>query len=405
MWRLPAGVRDSSTNYGHFDMNVFPKIVLFLCIVFSSSLAADRVKDLTSVAGVRSNQLVGYGLVVGLSGTGDRDKISFTAQSLKTVLERLGVEVDGPISNYDLYQRGVASLAYDKTKLDNVASVVVTATIPPFAKPGQVMDVNVAAIGLASSLRGGSLILTELRGVDGEIYALAQGPLTVSGVEVSAEGSEIQIGVPTAGRIPSGAIVEKEIPSSFAESEHIVLNNHLNDFTTASAIAEAINGAFGDKTARALDGTSVAVLAPQDPSQRVSFLSVIENLEVIPGEPQAKVVVNSRTGTVVISRTVRVTAAAVTHGQLTVRVSATNEVSQPGTAVVGRGPAGQTVPFSNAEISVSEEARPMFVFQPGVNLREIVDAVNQVGATPSSLIAILDALKSSGSLRAELVVL
>lgn len=153
MWRLPAGVRDSSTNYGHFDMNVFSKIVLFFCIVFSSSLAADRVKDLTSVAGVRSNQLVGYGLVVGLSGTGDRDKISFTAQSLKTVLERLGVEVDGPISNYDLYQRGVASLAYDKTKLDNVASVVVTATIPPFAKPGQVMDVNVAAIGLASSLR------------------------------------------------------------------------------------------------------------------------------------------------------------------------------------------------------------------------------------------------------------
>ena len=157
------------------------------------------------------------------------------------MLERLGVEVDGPISNYDLYQRGVASLAYDKTKLDNVASVVVTATIPPFAKPGQLMDVNVAAIGLASSLRGGSLILTELRGVDGEIYALAQGPLTVSGVEVSAEGSEIQIGVPTAGRIPSGAIVEKEIPSSFSESEYIVLNNHLNDFTTANAIVEALS--------------------------------------------------------------------------------------------------------------------------------------------------------------------
>jgi flagellar P-ring protein precursor FlgI len=405
MWQLPTGARECSTSYGLSKMKILKAIIAVFLILNAPTSFSDRVKDLTSVAGVRSNQLIGYGLVVGLSGTGDRDKISFTAQSLKTVLERLGVDVDGPISNYDLYQRGVASLAYDKTKLDNVASVVVTATIPPFAKPGQVMDVNVAAIGLASSLRGGSLILTELRGVDGEIYALAQGPLTVSGVEVSAAGSEVQIGVPTAGRIPSGAIVEREIPSSFSNSEHIVLNNHQSDFTTANAIAEAINEEFGERTAQALDGTSVAVLAPIDPSQRVAFLSMIENLEVVPGEPQARVVVNSRTGTVVISRTVRVTAAAVTHGQLTVRVSATNEVSQPGAAVVGRGPAGETMPFTNAEVSVSEESRPMFVFQPGVNLREIVDAVNQVGATPSSLIAILDALKSSGSLRAELVVL
>ena len=167
------------------------------------------------MAGVRSNQLVGYGLVVGLSGTGDRDKISFTAQSLKTVLDRLGVEVDGPVSNYDLYQRGVATLAYDKTKLDNVASVIVTATLPPFAKPGQTIDVNVSAIGLASSLRGGNLILTELRGTDGQIYALAQGGLTVSGVEVSAEGSEIRVGIPTAGRIPGGAIIEREVVSPF----------------------------------------------------------------------------------------------------------------------------------------------------------------------------------------------
>ena len=184
-------------------------ITLLLCIVQIAQ--ADRVKDLTSVAGVRSNQLIGYGLVVGLSGTGDRDKISFTAQSLKTVLDRLGVDVDGPVSNYDLYQRGVASLAYDKTKLDNVASVIVTATLPPFAKPGQTIDVNVAAIGLASSLRGGSLVLTELRGTDGQIYALAQGGLAVSGVEVSAAGTEITVGVPTAGRIPGGAIIEREV--------------------------------------------------------------------------------------------------------------------------------------------------------------------------------------------------
>ena len=377
-------------------------LVFLLCI--STLVRADRVKDLISVAGVRENQLVGYGLVVGLGGTGDRDKISFTAQSLKTVLDRLGVDVDGPISNYDLYQRGVASLAYDKSKLDNVASVLVTAKLPPFAKPGQVLDVNVASIGLASSLRGGTLVLTELRGTDGQIYALAQGAMTVSGVEVSAEGSEITIGVPTAGRIPGGAIIEREVITPFDQSEFVVLNANRADFTTTSAIAEAINENFGEGTARSIDAISVAVRAPQDISDRVDFLSMVENLEVIPGEPKARVVVNSRTGTVVISREVRVTATAVTHGPLTVKVSATNEVSQPPAGLLGGG-AGETIEVANAEITIEEEARPMFVFQPGVNLRDIVDAVNQVGATPSSLIAILDALNSSGSLRAELIVI
>ena len=384
-------------------MNIRSLLCIF-ALIFTQEAAADRIKDLTSVAGVRSNQLIGYGLVVGLGGTGDRDKISFTAQSLKTTLDRLGVDVDGPISNYDLYQRGVASLAYDKTKLDNVASVIVTATLPPFAKPGQVIDVNVAAIGLASSLRGGNLILTELRGADGEIYGLAQGSLTVSGLEVSAAGSEITVGVPTAGRIPGGAIIEREVETAFGDDEYLVLYCNQNDFTTATAISDVINEQFGDGTATAVDGTSIAVMAPETLGARVSFLSLVENLEVIPGEPKARVVVNSRTGTVVINRTVRVTAAAVTHGQLSVTVSATNEVSQPPAGLLGGGE-GETVPIQNAEISVAEEARPMFVFQPGVNLRDIVDAVNQVGATPSSLIAILDALKSSGSLRAELIVL
>jgi flagellar P-ring protein precursor FlgI len=379
-------------------------IFLILSVCVSCWSQADRVKDLTSVAGVRSNQLIGYGLVVGLGGTGDRDKISFTAQSLKTVLDRLGVDVDGPVSNYDLYQRGVATLAYDKTKLDNVASVIVTATLPPFSKPGQTLDVNVAAIGLASSLRGGNLILTELRGTDGQIYALAQGGLTVSGVEVSAEGSEIRIGVPTAGRIPGGAIIEREVVSPFDRSEFVIFNTNQADFTTASAITDVINENFGAGTARSIDATSVVVQAPEDISARVNFVSMIENLEVTPGEPKARVVVNSRTGTVVISRTVRVTAAAVTHGQLTVKVSATNEISQPNAGVLGGGE-GETAPVANAEITIEEEARPMFVFQPGVNLRDIVDAVNQVGATPSSLIAILDALNSSGSLRAELIVI
>ena len=384
-------------------MNIRSLLCIF-ALIFTQEAAADRIKDLTSVAGVRSNQLIGYGLVVGLGGTGDRDKISFTAQSLKTTLDRLGVDVDGPISNYDLYQRGVASLAYDKTKLDNVASVIVTATLPPFAKPGQVIDVNVAAIGLASSLRGGNLILTELRGADGEIYGLAQGSLTVSGLEVSAAGSEVTVGVPTAGRIPGGAIIEREVETAFGDDEYLVLYCNQNDFTTATAISDVINQQFGDGTATAVDGTSVAVMAPETLGERVSFLSLVENLEVMPGEPKARVVVNSRTGTVVINRTVRVTAAAVTHGQLSVTVSATNEVSQPPAGLLGGGE-GETVPIQNAEISVAEEARPMFVFQPGVSLRDIVDAVNQVGATPSSLIAILDALKSSGSLRAELIVL
>ena len=368
---------------------------------------ADRIKDLTSLAGARPNQLVGYGLVVGLAGTGDRDKISFTAQSLKATLERLGVEVDGPISNYDLFSQGVANLAYDKTKLDNVASVIVTATLPPFVKPGQKIDVHVATAGLASSLMGGSLIMTELRGSDGEIYALAQGQLTVSGVDVNAAGSSIRIGVPTSGRIPGGAIVEREVETPFQTSDYLVFNTQQTDFTTVSAITDAINDNFGPGTAMAIDGRSVAVVAPDNMSARVSFLSMIENLDVVPGEPRAKVVVNSRTGTVVISRGVRVTAAAVTQGSLSVTISATNEVAQPNTQVaVGEaGVAGAPAGVANADIEVAEEIRPMFLFQPGIDLREIVDAVNGVGASPSSLIAILEALKSAGSLRAELVVI
>ena len=386
-----------------------PGILLAVLILASGwNLAfADRIKDLTSLAGARSNQLVGFGIVVGLAGTGDRDKISFTAQSLKSTLERLGVEVDGPISNYDLFTQGVSNLAYDKTKLDNVASVIVTADLPPFAKPGQKIDVNVSTAGLASSLMGGNLVLTELRGADGEIYALAQGSLAVSGVDVNAAGSSVSIGVPTSGRIPNGAIVEREVRTPFHDSEYLVFNTRQTDFTTVSAITEAINSKFGAGTANALDGRSVAVLAPESVSARVSFLSMIENLDVIPGEPTARVVVNSRTGTVVISRGVRVTAAAVTQGALSVTISATNEVVQPNTlAAAGEaGVAGAAAPVANAEITVEEEVRPMFLFQPGIDLREIVDAVNGVGASPSSLIAILEALKSAGSLRAELVVI
>tara|TARA_B110000003_G_scaffold86082_1_gene88137 strand:+ start:25397 stop:26551 length:1155 start_codon:yes stop_codon:yes gene_type:complete len=372
-------------------------------LMVGSFAAADRIKDLTEVAGVRANKLVGFGLVVGLQGTGDGKDLPITAQALKTTLSGLGVSVDGPVSDFDLGDQ-MASLAAQNAKkelkLENVASVMVTAELPPFAKPGQSIDINVSAIGVAESLRGGTLILTQLRGVDGETYALAQGALSITGVSSSAAGSSVQIGVPTAGRIPNGATVERRVPTPFDTSDHIVLNIREGDFSTAYAVTTAVNKSFGAGTAHAIDGVSVAIKAPIDSSQRVAFLSMVENLDVIPGEAPARVVINSRTGTAVINRNVKVTAVAVTHGTISVRISATNEVSQP--QPFGEG---ETTVVQNADIEISEGNNPMFLFQPGVDLREIVDAVNQVGASPSSLIAILEALKSSGSLRAELVVI
>ncbi|MDB2401483.1 flagellar basal body P-ring protein FlgI [Litoricolaceae bacterium] len=374
-------------------MRVFLLLVAFLATTHAT---ADRIKDLTTVAGVRSNQLIGYGLVVGLNGTGDGGAVPYTGQSLRSILGRLGVNVDGVLSDFD-----VAGTQASSIPADNVAAVMVTASLPAFAKPGQNIDVNISTIGAASSLRGGTLIMTRLRGVDGEVYALAQGPLTSTGVEVNAAGDEITIGVPTSGRIPNGATVERMVESPFNRSEYIVLNVSTGDFTTSKEIVDKINAIFGEATASALDGVSVAVKAPEDPNSRVSFLSLLENLEVTPGEPSAKIVINSRTGTVVISRNVKVTAAAVTHGPITVTVSATNEVSQANPFA----DAGRTVELQNADVAIEEPANKMFLFQPGVDLREIVDAVNETGATPSSLIAILEALKSSGSLRAELVVI
>jgi flagellar P-ring protein precursor FlgI len=373
------------------------RVILVLVTIFFTNLSlADRIKDLTNVAGVRSNQLIGYGLVIGLNGTGDGGAVPYTGQSLRSILGRLGVNVDGVLSDFD-----VAGTQASSIPADNVAAVMVTASLPPFAKPGQNIDINISTIGAATSLRGGTLIMTRLRGIDGEVYALAQGALTSTGVEVNAAGDEITIGVPTAGRIPNGATVERMVESPFNRSQHIVLNMATGDFTTAKEVVDKINIVFGEGTASAIDGVSVAVRAPEDPNARVSFLSLLENLDVTPGEPAAKIVVNSRTGTVVISRNVKVTAAAVTHGPITVTVSATNEVSQPNPFAEQ----GETVAIQNADVAIEEPSNKMFLFQPGVDLREIVDAVNETGATPSSLIAILEALKSSGSLRAELVVI
>ncbi|MGA1695237.1 MAG: flagellar basal body P-ring protein FlgI [Burkholderiaceae bacterium] len=368
-------------------------IAVLLSLSLPVSASADRIKDLASAASMRTNQLLGYGLVVGLEGTGDGADVSVTASSMKAILGRLGVNIDGSMGDFDTSSGG-------KLDIKNVAAVMVTAELPAFAKPGQRIDVNVSALGKAKSLRGGSLILTSLRGVDGQVYALAQGALTATGVTEEAAGSRVTIGVPTAARIPNGASVERTVPNSFESAEVVVLNVHQPDFTTTNAIVSAVNQTFGDGTARALDAVSVSVRAPQDTSQRVAFMSMVENLNVTPGEPPARVVVNSRTGTVVISRNVKVSAAAVAHGTISVTVSATNEVSQPNPLTQG-----QTTPVQNAEVAVTEPNKPMFLFQPGVDLRQIVDAVNQVGASPSALIAILEALKSSGSLRAELVVI
>ena len=364
-------------------------------LLASTPARADRVKDLAQVAAVRTNQLIGYGLVVGLQGTGDGQDISFTIQSLKAMLARMGVSVDQPISDFE-----VSGGAGGRLDLRNAAAVMVTAELPAFAKPGQKIDVNVSAIGRASNLRGGQLLLTALRGVDGETYAIAQGSLTATGIDAAAAGSKVLIGVPTSGRIPEGATVERMVENPFDRSAEVVFNVHRKDFTTTNAIVSAINTRFGGNVARAIDGLSLAVRAPMDITQRVAFMSAIENIDVRPGEPPARVVVNARTGTVVISNNVRVSAAAVSHGTISVAIAATNEVSQPNAFT-----AGQTTPVQNANVEVQEPNKPMFLFQPGVDLRSIVDAVNQVGASPSSLIAILEALKTAGSLRAELVVI
>ena len=372
-----------------------PWVATLLVLSLSSGNAlADRIKDLTTVAAMRTNQLIGYGLVVGLQGSGDGADVSFTAQSMKTLLNRLGVSLEGPLSDFE------TATSAGKIDIKNVAAVMVTAELPGFAKPGQKIDITVSTIGKASSLRGGTLLLSSLRGVDGEIYALAQGSLTATGIDAAAAGSKVAIGVPTAGRVPSGATVERMVENPFDKADRIVLNVRESDFTTTNAIVNAINGRFGNDVARALDGVSITLQAPQDLTQRVAFMSMIENMDVMPGEPKARVVVNAKTGTVVISRNVRVTAAAVTHGTISVSIAATNEISQPGAFSQG-----QPAAVPNAEVNVTEPNKPMFLFQPGVDLRQIVDAVNQVGASPSSLIAILEALKSSGSLRAELIVI
>ncbi len=361
-------------------------IVLFSLLVMQPTLA-ERIKDIAQVAGLRTNQLVGYGLVVGLDGTGDSVTASpFTLQSFKSMLSRLGVVVPSTAS----------------PSMKNAAAVIVTAELHVFAKPGQNIDVTVSSLGNAKSLRGGTLIMTPLKGADGNIYAVAQGNLVVGGFGgEGADGSKITVNIPSVGRIPNGASVERSVITPFSLGQEIIFNLHSPDFTTAKRLVDVINYTMGRNTAEAIDATSIRVNAPKSSASRVNFLAQIENLQVNPGEVAARVVVNSRTGTIVIGDHVMVQPAAVTHGSLTVTISENNSVSQPGAFAT----VGTTESVQRSTVQVSQITNRMFLLNRGSSLKEIVRAINVVGAAPGDLMAILEALKQVGALKAEIVVI
>ena len=374
--------------------SIFNLMISASIVVISTfnSAQAERIKDIAGVAGVRSNQLVGYGIVVGLAGTGDGNS-GLTLQSMQAMVSRFGLVTD------------VSGL-----NAKNAAAVMVTADIPAFTKLGQTLDITVSTMGGANSLRGGTLLMSPLVGVDGETYAIAQGNLVVGGLGVQGgDQSSLVVNIPTVGRIPRGASVERMVPNSFLETPHLVLNLHRGDFTTASNMAQSINNIFGLDVAVPLDANSVRVSAPEDPSQRVSFMSLLENVEVEQAEPPARVIINSRTGTVVIGGNVRVTPAAVTHGSMTVSVNEDFNVDQ-GQTVVTNGDQMVVAPNDpvvtpDTDIAVEENTATAFVFDPGVSLSSLVNAINAVGASASDLVAILEALREAGALRAELVII
>ena len=358
--------------------------IALLALLVSVPAHADRIKDLGGFQGIRSNQLTGYGVVVGLPGTGD-DNLEYTVQSVKAVASRFGLQLP----------------AGANPGLKNAAVVLITAELPPFAKPGQRIDITVASMGKAKSLRGGALVLTPLLGADGQVYAMAQGNLAVGGLGAEgADGSKIVINVPSSGRIPEGATVERAVATGFADTPFLTYNLARADFTTAQNVAAAINRKLGFGTAQATDAVSVAVRAPVGADVRAMLMSEIENLSVDSAEPPAKVIVNARTGTVVINSAVRLGAAAVTHGKLTVRIDESQRVSQP--APLSNG---QTALENRSNVQVTEEKKPMFLLAPGPKLADVVKAVNAIGASPADLVAILEALKEAGALKAELVVL
>lgn len=362
---------------------ILAAVTLFIVFITGTAQAA-RIKDVASVQGVRSNQLVGYGLVVGLPGTGEKSS-KFTEQAFATMLRNFGINTEQGQS----------------LKIKNVAPVAITAELKPFTKRGQKIDVTVSAIGEAKSLRGGELLQTFLKGVDGKVYALAQGSLVVGGLGAEgADGSKVVINTPTVGRISNGAIVEREVPSPFSEGDTITFNLHEADFTTAKIMADTINRLVGPNTATLLDATSVQVLAPRNVSQRVSYLATLENLQFEPARSKAKVIVNSRTGTIVVGQDVRLLPTAITHGGISVTISENKEVSQPNAFA-----RGETEVVDNSIINVTQEDSRMFKFDTGVSLNDLVRAVNEVGLAPGDLMAILEALKQAGALQGELIII
>jgi flagellar P-ring protein FlgI len=371
--KVPAG------GWGRFCVTL--ALLLFACIA-----NAERVRDLAQVAGVRQNQLVGYGLVAGLDGSGDQtSQAPFTTQSLDNMLQQFGITVPANV----------------RPQLKNVAAVMVTADLPPFSKPGQTIDITVSSIGNSKSLRGGSLLMTPLKGADGQVYAVAQGNLVIGGISASGKsGSSVQVNISNSGRVPNGATVERAVPSAFAGAGDLSLNLNTPDFTTASRVATAINKTFGDGVARAADAVTVTLRSPIDPNAKVGFLAAVQDIDVAPGDAPARVIINSRTGTVVIGSNVRVSPAAVAHGAIEVSISEQPTVSQPAPFSDGK-----TAIVPQSDVQITEHGGHMFKFGPGANLDDIVRAVNQVGAAPSDLVSILQALKEAGALHAELVVI
>ncbi|HEY9581012.1 MAG TPA: flagellar basal body P-ring protein FlgI [Rhizorhapis sp.] len=361
----------------------------FLCLLlaslaFASPAAAERIKDLGTFQSVRANQLTGYGIVVGLAGTGD-DSLDYATQGVKGMVSRFGLTLPAGIN----------------PSLKNAAAVIVTAELPAFAKPGQRLDITVSALGKAKSLRGGTLVLTPLRGADGQIYAMAQGNLAVGGLGVDgADGSKLSVNIPSAGRIPGGASVEQAVATGFADSPSLTFNLAEADLTTALRVADAINQTFGDNRAHAMDAVSIRIDAETGAEKRIMMMGLIENITVKPAEAPARVIVNARTGTVVINGAVRITSAAVTHGKLTVRVDEQPRVVQPLPFSKGK-----TAVEESSNLEVTEERNPMFEFKGGASLADIVKAVNAIGASPADLVAILEAMKQAGAMKAELVIL
>ncbi|MFQ2635359.1 flagellar basal body P-ring protein FlgI [Aeromonas caviae] len=365
-------------------MNRFRLLALLCCLLPFELAHASRIKDLASVEGVRSNQLIGYGLVVGLPGTGEKNN-AFTEQTFRTMLNNFGIKVPDNI----------------KPKIKDVAPVAIHADLPPFSKPGQTIDVTVSAIGEAKSLRGGTLLQTFLKGLDGRVYAVAQGSLVVGGLGAEgADGSKVVVNTPTVGRIANGATVEREVPNSFSQGDTITFNLNRPDFTTARRLADVVNDLVGPNTAQAMDATSIKVFAPRDPAQRVSYLSTIENLEVDPASESAKIIVNSRTGTIVIGSEVKLRPAAISHGGLTVTIAENQQVSQPNPLA-----GGQTAVTNNSTINVQQDPGRMFKLDTGATLDDLVRAVNQVGVAPGDLMAILEALQQAGAIQGQLVIL